>query len=93
MAGTREPEITVKEKAIDPAERVYIKGDDKNIIATIIYTTDGASFTYDADGEEIVSASDMFNLFIKGVVAVKDDVYYKPVSCTKDGVIAFGFPS
>ena len=93
MAGIREPEITVKEKSIDPAERVYINGNDKNIITTVIYTADGVAFTYDADGKEAVSASDMFDLFIKGVVAVKDNVYYKPVSCTKEGIIAFGFPS
>lgn len=93
MAGIREPEITVKEKSVDPAERVFIKGDDKNIVATVIYTADGEAFTYDTKGEIAVPAADMFDLFIKGVVAVKNNVYYKPVSCTKEGVIAFGFPS
>lgn len=93
MAGIREPEITVKEKAIDPAERMYINGDDKNIITTVIYTADGVAFTYDTKGEIAVPAADMFDLFIKGVIAVKDNVYYKPVSCTKEGVIAFGFSS
>lgn len=93
MAGIREPEITVKEKVIDPAERLYIEGDDKNIITTVIYTKDGNNFTYDEKGKIAVPEADMFDLFIKGVVAVKDNVYYKPVSCTKEGVIAFGFPS
>ena len=70
-----------------------IDGGDKNVAATVIYTTNGTKYTYDAAGKIEVNAADMFNLFIKGVVAVKSNVYYKPTSCTKAGVITFPFPA
>lgn len=93
MSGGREVEITVTEKSVDPAEKVYANSKDKNVITTVIYTKDGETFTYDAAGTIAIPAADMFGLFLNGVVAVKDDVYYKPVSCTKAGVITFGFPA
>lgn len=89
MSYVREPEVVRTEKTVDPAEKLFIDGDDKNVTVTVIYTKDGETFTYDAAGEKVVKTEDMFNLFIKGVVAVKNDVYYKPVSCTKAGVIVF----
>ena len=91
MSYVREPEVVRTEKTVDPAEKIFIDGDDKNVAVTLIYTADGESFTYDVSGKKAVDSSDLFNLFIKGVVAVKDNVYYKPVSCTKAGVIKFGF--
>lgn len=74
-------------------EKIYIDAEDKNVAANIIYTEDGETFTYDAEGVNEVKAEDMFNLFVKGVLAVKDNVYYKPLSCTADGEIAFDFPT
>ena len=68
-------------------KKIFIDAEDKNVACNVIYTTDGENFTYDKAGEEAVNAADLFNLFIKGVVAVKDGVYYKPVSCTEAGVI------
>lgn len=74
-------------------EKIMIDAEDKNVAVTVIYTTDGSTFSYDKKGEVAVEAKDMFNLFIKGVVAVKDSVYYRPTSCTKEGVIKFNFSS
>ena len=89
----REPEVVRTEKTIDPAEKIFIDGDDKNVAATVIYTANGTKYTYDAAGKMEVKAADMFDLFVKGVVAVKNGVYYKPTSCTKAGVITFPFPA
>ena len=74
-------------------EKIMIDAEDKDVAVTVIYTADGEAFSYDAAGKVAVEAKDMFNLFIKGVVAVKDAVYYRPTSCTKEGVIKFDFPS
>ena len=89
----REPEVVRTEKTVDPAEKLFIDGNDKNVAATVIYTANGTKYTYDAAGKMEVKAADMFNLFVKGVVAVKNNVYYKPTSCTKAGVITFPFPA
>ena len=89
----REPDVVRTEKTIDPAEKIFIDGDNKNVAVTVIYTKDGTAFTYDAAGKKNVAAKDLFALFINGVVAVKDGVYYKPTSCTEAGVITFPFPA
>lgn len=89
--SNRQPEIVVTEKTIDPATKLFIDGDDKNVAVTVIYTVDGSTFTYDKDGTKEISADDMFTLFVKGVVAIKNDTYYKPTSCTKNGNIVFPF--
>ena len=93
MSGIRQPEVVVTEKTADPAKKLFSSGDNKNVAATVIYTTNGTKFTYDAAGKVAVNVEDMFGLFIGGVVAVKSNVYYKPTSCTKAGVIAFPFPA
>ena len=41
-----------------------------------------------AEGTEI-SAEDLFQLFVKGVVVKTGDIYRKPVACTKAGVLTF----
>ena len=93
MSGIRQPEVVITENTVDPAEKIFIDGDDKNVAVTVIYTANGTKYTYDAAGKIEVKATDMFNLFVKGVVAVKSNVYYKPTSCTKAGVITFPFPA
>lgn len=93
MSYVREPKVVRTEKTVDPAEKLFIDGDDKNVAVTVIYTKDGAAFTYDKEGKKNVAVEDLFALFINGVVAVKNDVYYKPTSCTKAGVITFPFPA
>lgn len=89
--SNRQPEIVVTEKTVDPATKLFIDEDDNNVAVTVIYTEDGSVFTYDKDGAKEVAAKDMFELFVKGVVAVKDGVYYRPKSCTEAGVIVFPF--
>ena len=93
MSGIRQPEVVITENTVAPAEKLFIDGDDKNVAATVIYTTNGTKYTYDSAGKNEVNAADMFDLFIKGVVAVKSNVYYKPTSCTKAGTISFPFTS
>lgn len=85
--------ITTIESKKPVREKIMIDAEDKDVAVTVIYTEDGEAFTYDAAGEVAVEANDLFNLFVKGVVAVKDSVYYRPKSCTKEGVIIFDFPS
>ena len=85
--------ITTIESKKPLREKIMIDAEDKDVAVTVIYTKDGEAFTYDAAGEVAAEAKDLFNLFIKGVVAVKDSVYYRPTSCTKEGVIKFDFPS
>ena len=93
MSYFRQPDVVRTEKTVDPAEKIFIDGDNKNVAVTVIYTKDGLAFTYDAAGKKNVAVEDLFALFINGVVAVKNDVYYKPTSCTKAGVITFPFPA
>ena len=92
MYSSREPEVVKTEKTVDPAEKIFIDGCDVNVAVTVIYTADGETFTYDKAGNKSINAVDLFDLFVKGVVAVKEDVYYKPISCTKSGLIKFNFP-
>lgn len=92
MHSEREPEIVRTEKYVNPADKRPIESDNVNIAVTVIYTEDGSSFTYDKAGNIEVNTEDMFSLFINGVVAVKDNVYYQAVSCTESGVISFAFP-
>ena len=74
-------------------KKFMIDADDKNVAVRVIYTADGTTFTYDKEATEEIPSEEMFNLFIKGVVCVKADVYYKPTSCTEAGVITFPFPA
>ena len=93
MSGIRQPEVVTTENAVDPAKKIFIDGDDKNVAKTVIYTANKTKFTYDAGGTNEVKAADMFNLFIKGVVCVYNKVYYNPSTCTEAGVITFPFPT
>lgn len=91
MSNVREPEVVRTENAVDPTQRIFINAKDKDVATVVIYTADGVTFTYDQEGSKEVKPADIFDLFINGVVAVKDDVYYKPTSCTKAGNIEFNF--
>ena len=91
--NNREVEVNTIENKVVPTTKIFDDAKDVNVAATIIYTTDGSTFTYDKEGNVAVPAEDMFDLFVKGVLAVKSDVYYKPTSCTVAGVITFAFTS
>lgn len=93
MSNVREPEIVTTENKKSPLEVEYINAADKNVATRVIYTADKSSYTYDEDGEIEVKAEDMFNLFVKGVIACYNGAYYAATSCTKAGVIAFAFPA
>lgn len=74
-------------------KKIFNDACDKNVATVVLYANDSNELFYDAEFEEAVEAADVFNLFIKGVVAVKAGVYYKPLTCTEAGVISFGFAS
>lgn len=73
--------------------KIFDDAKDKNVAAVVIYLGSDDKYYYDEDGTLEVASTDMFDLFIKGVVCVADDVYYKPTSCTEEGVITFPFPT
>lgn len=70
--------------------KVYGDANDKYVSAIIVFVGEGNALFYDEAKTIPVPAEDCLNLFIKGVVAVKEGTYYKPVSCTTEGVIDFG---
>ncbi len=69
--------------------KIYNDANDK-YATVILYANNSNELFYDEAFTEAVPAADMFHLFVAGVVALKGDVYYKPVSCSAAGVIDFG---
>lgn len=82
-------DMTVSTK---PVKTESIKQDaaDKNVAANVVYLDGSNDLFYDAACTKAVAATDCLNLFLKGVVGVKNSTYYKAVSCTSAGVISFG---
>lgn len=72
-------------------KKIYNDACDKNVAVTVIYSN-GTKFYGDPEMTEEIPAEEMLNLFVKGVVAVKDGTYFAAKSCTAEGVIDFGFP-
>ena len=73
-------------------DKVMNHAEDKNVAVRKIYS-DGTKFYYDVAGEKEILASDIFNLFVKGVICLNSNVWYTAKSCTEAGVIDFGFPT
>lgn len=73
-------------------DKIYEHADDLHVRQYIVYMDDSGDIFYDEDCTEEVEAEDCLNLFMKGVVAVSDGVYYKALSCTEEGVIVFALP-
>lgn len=63
---------------------------DKNVAVRVIYADSSNDLFYDEAFEKAVPNEDGLNLFVKGVVAFKDGVYYAAKSCTEAGVLNFG---
>ena len=40
MSGIRQPKVVITENTVDPAEKLFIDGDDKNVAATVISEED-----------------------------------------------------
>lgn len=79
--------------------KIFDDAKDKNVAVTVIYfnATD-EKYYYVADAEKQdskteVPATDLFDLFVKGVVCVNDDVYYTAKSYDETNGIDFGFPA
>lgn len=71
--------------------KIYDDACDKNVAAVVVYANESNELFFDEECTNAVPAEECLNLFVKGVVAVKGDSYYNAVSCTKAGVIDFGF--
>lgn len=72
-------------------DRVYQDAKDKNVATVLVYANSANKVFYDAAFKTEVPADDCLELFLKGVVALKGTTYYAAKSCTKAGVIDFGF--
>lgn len=83
-------------------EKIYEKAEQIHVAAIVLYPGEGTGTgkyyktseeaTAAAEGTEI-SAEDLFQLFVKGVIVKTGDVYRKPVACTKAGVLTFASAS
>lgn len=60
---------------------------DKNVAVRILYASAGdAVLTYDKEGsEKVATKEDLFNLYLKGIVVVVTDEYFRPVAYKEDG--------
>lgn len=74
-------------------KKIFNDACDKNVSVRVVYVDEAGDLFYDEECTVEVPAEDCLNLFVKGVVAIKDDVYYTAVSCTDEGVIDFNIPS
>lgn len=70
-------------------KRIYDDAKDKNVAAVVVYLNDSNELFYDEEFKVAVPEADMFDLFCKGVLAAKADVYYTAKSFTA-GAIDFG---
>lgn len=70
---------------------IYQDAKDKNVATLVLYADAENALFEDADCEVAFDAEKKgLDAFLKGVVAFKNGVYYKPISCTTAGVIDFG---
>lgn len=74
-------------------EKIYEDGEQVHVAAVVIYPGPSGKFyasaalaTAHAENTEI-SAEELFQLFAKGVLVKQDDVFVKPLACTKAGVL------
>lgn len=74
-------------------KEIYNDACDKNVAVRVVYANADGEIFYDEDCTKEVPAAEALNLFLKGVVALNDEVYYAAVSCTAAGVIDFSFPA
>lgn len=69
-------------------KKIFKDSCDLNVATRIIYTTDFNTYFYDSNGSLVIPSSEIFNLFVKGVIISKDGVYYKPVKCETNGTMS-----
>lgn len=64
-------------------EKVYIDADDTNVAVRKVYTKSADTFAYaDKECKTKISADDLHDAFIKGMVVVDSSgVEYLPISC------------
>lgn len=93
MSNVREPEVTRTENTPSPVRRVYQNAKDADVATVVLYANASKALFYDPEFKVPVPKTDGLDLFIHGVVAVKNNVYYVPMCCAADGTITFAFPA
>ena len=63
---------------------------DKNVATRVLYADSGNNLFYDEACTQAVPLEDGLNLFVKGVVAFKEGIYYAAKSCSETGTLNFG---
>lgn len=62
-------------------EKTYINSDDINVAARKVYAkTDGYAYA-ESDFKTKVTADELEDAFVKGLIIVADGAQYKPISC------------
>lgn len=67
-------------------DTIYIDAKDKNVAVTIVYGKADRDFLYYDDKlTQKITKEDAFELFIKGVLVLMNNEYYKLVHCKVSG--------
>lgn len=72
-------------------KEIYNDACDKNVAVRVVYANSANKIFYDEAFTKEVPAGEALNLFLKGVVAFKNNAYHAAKGCTAAGVIDFGF--
>lgn len=73
-------------------DKVFENAKDLHVRQYIVYQDSNGDLFHDEDCTKEVKAEDCLDLFFKGVAVCVDGVYYKAISCSDDGELAFAIP-
>lgn len=67
-------------------ETIYNRAKDKDVAAVKLYAADGEKYlSYDSAGERLLSAAEVKDLFVQGMVIEMKGDLYQPLCLVKDG--------
>lgn len=67
-------------------EKIYNRAKDKDVAAVKLYAADdGEHLSYDSAGKEMLSAAEVKDLFVQGMVIEMKGDLYQPLCLVKDG--------
>lgn len=67
-------------------EKIYNRAKDKDVAAVKLYAADdGEHLSYDSTGKELLSAAEVKDLFVQGMVIEMKGDLYQPLCLVKDG--------
>lgn len=69
--------------------RIFNDAKDKNVAVVVVYQNNDGDLFYDSDKTQEVPAEDMFDLFVKGVVAFDGTTYAAAMGYSEDLGIIF----